>query len=71
MSRELPLITQTIRLEPRSAKASLAWTPRFHRLARLIESEADFAQHQRERADQEAALAGTVAARLAAEHVGS
>jgi Stage II sporulation protein E (SpoIIE) len=48
---------------------SLAWTRRFHRLAGLIETEADYAQQQRERADQEAELASTVAARLGAENV--
>jgi Stage II sporulation protein E (SpoIIE) len=49
--------------------ASLAWIRRFHRLAGLIETEADYAQHQRERADQEAELASTVATRLGAENV--
>jgi serine phosphatase RsbU (regulator of sigma subunit) len=49
--------------------ASLAWIGRFHRLAGLIETEADYAQHQRERADQEAELASTVAARLGAENL--
>jgi Stage II sporulation protein E (SpoIIE) len=48
---------------------SLAWIRRFHRLAGLIETEADFAQQQRERVDQEAELASTVAARLRAENV--
>jgi hypothetical protein len=36
--------------------ASLTWIRRFHRLAGLIETEADYAQQQRERADQEAQL---------------
>jgi serine phosphatase RsbU (regulator of sigma subunit) len=49
--------------------ASLAWIRRFHRLAELIETEADYAQHQRERANQEAELASTVAARLGAENL--
>jgi Stage II sporulation protein E (SpoIIE) len=49
--------------------ASLAWIRRFHRLAGLIETEADFAQRQRERVDQEAEFASTVAARLGAENV--
>ncbi|HEX6676280.1 MAG TPA: PP2C family protein-serine/threonine phosphatase [Actinomycetes bacterium] len=48
---------------------SLAWIRRFHRLAGLIETEADYAQQQRERADQEAELASTVAARLGAENI--
>ena len=49
--------------------ASLAWIRRFHRLAGLIETEADYAQQQRERANQEAKLASTVAARLRADNV--
>jgi hypothetical protein len=49
--------------------ASLAWIRRFHRLAGLIETEADFAQQQRERVDQEAELASTVAARLGPENL--
>jgi hypothetical protein len=49
--------------------ASLGWIRRFHRLAGLIETEADYAQQQRERVDQEAELASTVAARLGAENV--
>jgi Stage II sporulation protein E (SpoIIE) len=49
--------------------ASLAWIRRFHRLAGLIETEADYAQQQRERAHQEAELAGTVATRLGAENL--
>ena len=48
---------------------SLAWIRRFHPLAGLIETEADYAQQQRERADQEAELASTVAARLRADNV--
>jgi serine phosphatase RsbU (regulator of sigma subunit) len=49
--------------------ASLAWIRRFHQLAGLIETEADYAQHQRERVDQEAELASTVATRLGAANV--
>ena len=48
---------------------SLAWIRRFHRLAGLIETEADYAQQQRERANQEAELASTIAARLRADNV--
>ena len=48
---------------------SLAWIRRFHRLAGLIETEADYAQQQRERASQEAELASILAARLRAENV--
>jgi hypothetical protein len=46
---------------------SLAWIRRFHRLAGLIETEADYAQQQRERVSQEAELASILAARLRAE----
>jgi hypothetical protein len=48
---------------------SLAWIRRFHRLAGLIETEADYAQQQRERASQEAELASILVARLRAENV--
>ena len=48
---------------------SLAWIRRFHRLAGLIETEADYAQQQRERVDQEAELANIVAALLGAKNV--
>jgi Stage II sporulation protein E (SpoIIE) len=48
---------------------SLGWIRRFNRLAGLIEAEADYAQRQRERTDQQAQLASSLAARLGAGNV--
>jgi hypothetical protein len=48
---------------------SLSWVRRFIRLAGLIEAEADYAQRQREGTRQQAELASSLAARLAAGNV--